>query len=530
MQKNDILTECSDVSHICNTWFWVFFVVYIVGWVVVHVFVNHALPHDAIETFMWGMHLEWGYDKHPWVTPFAAHLIMLVNRSSWFIYTIAYFISALGIYFIWQVAKEIFHPVYAFAAAAIYFIVYFYTAIPSWFNVHLFLFLFYPLITLLFYRAIKTQKITFWILVGFFAGLAMMSKYVALLLFIAMFAFLLVEPKARINFRKPGVYIALIVFFVVIFPNVYWLFQHDFISIRFPFFEASGGKKSLISHLINPYKFIQVIIAQFVFAIIPLLLLFIKNSAADKNSRILACANKIDAYDCKFILFLCVIPILIPVLLSVIFGFKLLGDWSTPLLYMFGMLFFCVKQPTVYYRRLVMFIIAMLVMLFMGFVIYTSASLFDKKAHADKYPAKLIAKTITDEWHKRYHKPLKYVAGSRYIAGYVAFYSADHPDVFVEWDQRFSQWIDLNEMKKYGAVFVQDGYYGTTVFGLPAGYNSASAFPSSVLKRFPRLEILPVQYFNWCRKRCPKNPVAVLVGFLPPDDTNASNKPAMFPR
>jgi hypothetical protein len=140
-----------------------------------------------------------------------------------------------------------------------------------------------------------------------------------------------------------------------------------------------------------------------------------------------------------------------------------------------------------------------------------------KHKHSDNYPAQAIADYATQQWWNQYHKPLKYIAGSRYIAGYIAFYSKDHPSVYVEWNNQFSPWININDLKKYGAVFIQDNYYGTTVFGGHPYTNNGKQFPPEILKAYPNLIILPVHYFSWERADKHFPPIPVLIGFLPPN-------------
>ena len=141
-----------------------------------------------------------------------------------------------------------------------------------------------------------------------------------------------------------------------------------------------------------------------------------------------------------------------------------------------------------------------------------------KHRHSDNYPAREIVNYVSTQWQEKYHKPLKYVAGSRYVGGYMAFYDKNHPSVYVEWDDNFSPWIDTKDMKKYGAVFIQDNYYGTTVFGKKPDTDNGKKFPADVLKQYPDLIILPVKYFYWERGNKKDPPIPVLIGFLPPEN------------
>ncbi|MFQ5799709.1 MAG: hypothetical protein ACE5H0_13595, partial [Bacteroidota bacterium] len=69
-------------------------------------------------------------------------------------------------------------------------------------------------------------------------------------------------------------------------------------------------------------------------------------------------------------------------------------------------------------------------------------------------PRKELSATVTDMWHQRFQKPLKIVAGSKPYADSIAFYSADHPSLFIDFDFRVSPWISAGRLRTEGLAIV----------------------------------------------------------------------------
>lgn len=80
-----------------------------------------------------------------------------------------------------------------------------------------------------------------WLAAGTCAGLALMSKYSAILTFFGAFIFLLTEPDGRRWLRRPQPWIAAIVAALVFAPVLLWNARHGWISIRFQGARAAQG-------------------------------------------------------------------------------------------------------------------------------------------------------------------------------------------------------------------------------------------------------------------------------------------------
>jgi hypothetical protein len=72
-----------------------------------------------------------------------------------------------------------------------------------------------------------------WLLAGFFAGLAMLSKYHGVLLFAGAGLFVLLSPRQRVWLATPWPYLAGVVALIVFSPVLIWNAQHHWVSFLF---------------------------------------------------------------------------------------------------------------------------------------------------------------------------------------------------------------------------------------------------------------------------------------------------------
>lgn len=71
-----------------------------------------------------------------------------------------------------------------------------------------------------------------WLLAGLAAGLGFLCKYSAVYLLVSWAVFLLLWPPARAHLKRPGPYLALLIFAVCTLPVVIWNSQHGWITAR----------------------------------------------------------------------------------------------------------------------------------------------------------------------------------------------------------------------------------------------------------------------------------------------------------
>jgi membrane-associated phospholipid phosphatase len=125
------------------------------------------------------------------------------------------------------------------------------------------------------WRAAKPDgKTRDWLVVGLAMGLGFLCKYTAAYQIICFAIFFALWPSARIHLRKPGPWLALLIFLVCTLPVVIWNSQHNWITVHHVAGNAGFGSQSKIRTLdfllaefalLNPIFFIGAILAMFGF-------------------------------------------------------------------------------------------------------------------------------------------------------------------------------------------------------------------------------------------------------------------------
>lgn len=105
--------------------------------------------------------------------------------------------------------------------------------------------LFWTLAVVIGWRAVQAGGTTGqWLLVGLAAGLGFLCKYTAAYLIICWALFFLLWPPSRIHLKKPGPYLALLVFAVCTLPVIIWNAQHGWITVHHVADNAGMGSNS----------------------------------------------------------------------------------------------------------------------------------------------------------------------------------------------------------------------------------------------------------------------------------------------
>ena len=259
--------------------------------------------------------------------------------------------------------------------------------------------------------------------------------------------------------------------------------------------------RSSVSHLSNHFLYpLQFAIEQgealLPFGLLGGLLYFMTKSSTTTTSHL-------NAFDRDFAIYIGISPFLITLLLSCLFGITLRAGWGMPLFSLFGILILMLLKPTITRKTLHQFMCIMFFLLMGLFLGYSASLLYPTTPTSANFPGKTIANVVTQHWHERYHSPLQYVAGSRWIGGNIAHYTTDHPSVYPEWNKQHAPWIHLHNLKKQGALFVWD-------------ITHHESPPEHIKQTFPTLSDPIVLTFDWHRNLYHLKPIKIGIAYLPP--------------
>lgn len=479
-------------------WLTVFILLHVFFWTLIPAWVRYTLPMDAMEGTTWGHQLVLGYDKNPflnaWLTRFA---LFLGGGYVWVIYLFSQLSVAACFWAVFEVGKKWLPPIYALIGVMLLESMQYYNLHAIDFNDNTLELGLWALTILYFYQAALKNHLSDWLLTGLFAGLGMMAKYYTALLLIPMAVFLLINPIARQRLKSPFLYAGLLLFIIIILPHTIWLFSHDFITVQYAIGRVSSPP-TLFNHIQFPLQFAW----QQLEVLLPALLLFSILFLGKKP--IFAARPSLTNFDKTFLLFMGFGPFLLTILLSAIFGMKLRAGWGQPLLSLWGIMLVTWLTPRLTRERFLSFIVFLAVLATVMISVYSIALIRGNKPSSANFPGEVIARELTMQWEKRYHKPLMFVAGPRWAAGTIAFYSKDQPSVYIDWDNKVSSWIDETKMRQEGAIFVWD----------PTEAIQVSV--KDIRARFPKLGPIEIMHFSWMRNK-KLTPVEIRVAFLPPE-------------
>ena len=157
-----------------------------------------AIHNDMAEAYVWGRQFELGYFQHP---PFWAWIAGLwfevFPRADWAFTLLAVLNAGLGLYGSWILIGDFADGDRRLAATVLLLLTPFYTFLAFKYNANSIFLSLWPWTMHFFVRSIDNRRLPDAILFGSFMGLAMLSKYFALILAATCFVAALVHPARR---------------------------------------------------------------------------------------------------------------------------------------------------------------------------------------------------------------------------------------------------------------------------------------------------------------------------------------------
>ncbi|MES2217295.1 MAG: glycosyltransferase family 39 protein [Pseudomonadota bacterium] len=493
-----MLANRNKINHL-DLWLYLFISVHVIAWTLVPYLTRFTLPMDAMEGTIWGQHFQWGYDKNPFLNGWLTGLALdFADQFEWGVYLFSQLSVAICFWSVWELGKKILSPLHALIAVFLLEGVQYYNLHAIDFDDNTIELSLWALTALCLYNALQKQKLRDWLLTGCFAGLGMMTKYYTAMLLLSITLFLIFNSDARRSFYKPQFYAGLCAFLLVITPHLVWLFFHDFITVNYAL-ERINSKSALLPHANYSVSFAWEQFAAFIPAFVLVVLLMLGRRPWLAKPR-----TSLSLFNLQFLFFIGVGPYLLTVILSALTGIKLRAGWGEPLLSLWGIILLAWLQPNITTAKFYRFMMLFFSLLAVTVTFYATTLIRAAQPSSGNFPGKIIAATLTRQWHETQHAPLYYVGGSRWLAGNVAFYSRDKPAVFIDWDKKISPWINENDLQRKGAVFVWD----------TAQKNEP--LPEVIRQRFAKLGQLQIMHFSWLRNPNAK-PIVIGVAILPPD-------------
>ena len=428
----------SNYTKNINNIFYIFIIAHLLFWTLIPSLTNDNLPLDTIEALAWGSNLDWGFNKHPPMSAFALEVFFQIFGSQdWAYYLLSQIFVIISFYYIFRFSKEILSSdLLSLVSVLLIESIYFYNYTTPEFNVNVCQLPFWTATVYYSWKIYISKEIKFTdcFLVGFFAALGFLSKYLFVYLLASiefLFLYLIIFKKQKkFDFKY---LITAEVFLVILVPHLIWLNNNDFITIKYGLARTGLEQSSIIDNIKFPIIFLikQITILTPFLLLIWLLVKKIKLKFNFKDKKFL------------FLLAINILPIVLIFLTSLITGSKIRTMWMTPFYLFFGTMFVYLLQSQINIKKLKSFIYGFIFLFFLSPVLYGYISISKDDKRTD-YPGKGIALKTQYAWDQQFNSKINVVYGNEWNAGNLSYHLKSRP----VWDG-FAEREKIDQLKDY---------------------------------------------------------------------------------
>jgi 4-amino-4-deoxy-L-arabinose transferase-like glycosyltransferase len=210
------------------------------------------LSLDEPYYWLWSKHLDLSYYDHPPMVSYLIAVSTIFGDTERFVRLPAILCAGGATWFAYALASGMMNDKRAGLLAALL------VTVTPIFSVGAFvttpdspLLLFWSAALYFAFKLVETQQARHFYAVGFFFGLAMLSKYTAALFAPAFLLFLIVSPENRVWLFRREPYLAFALGLIVFAPVIVWNYNHDWVSFGFQLKHgfAPGDRKPLMDFL-----------------------------------------------------------------------------------------------------------------------------------------------------------------------------------------------------------------------------------------------------------------------------------------
>ena len=405
-----------------NNVFYIFIISHLIIWTVVPSVTNKNLPLDTIEHLAWASNLDWGFPKHPpMVAFFSEFFFKIFGPQDWAFYLMPQIFVVISFYFIFKLANEIFsNQVLSLLSVLILESIFFYNYITPEFNVNICQLPFWTLVVYFSWKIYNSKQIKFFdcFLLGVFSALGFLTKYLFVFILFPIFLFFIyvvfIKKKKKFDFKY---LISVEVFLVLLVPHIIWLFNNDFETISYAMKRSGLDEKEIMNHIQYPLIFLLKQIG----ILIPFFILF---WTLIKKFKL-----RINLNDKKliFLLFINILPILMMLIVSIIFGSKVRTAWMIPFYLYFGILFIYLFKSYINMQKINSFVYGFLFLFFLSPTLYGFISIVETDKRTD-HPGKEIANKIQIAWDSQFSTTINEVIGDEWAGGNLTYHLKSRPE------------------------------------------------------------------------------------------------------
>lgn len=459
---------------------------HLILWTGVPLLCNTCLPLDSIEAVMWGSQWQWGYNKHPPLSAWAAELFSTAfgDAGVYMLSQLCIIIAGLGIY---RIARQFFNLTINQALLAVLLLdtIYFNQFISVEFNVNYLQMPFWAWAWYCGLAAIQNKRISSWIGLGVCVALGALTKYIAVFMLVPLVIAWWRRGELKTALCSPGLYVAGMTAILLFLPHLLWMSNNGWITITYAINRGDfSASPSWWKHLLNPCEFL---LLQGAILAPALLLGFL-------------CLRKSRGPSCPMpgALGLALGAFLFLAAISLITGMALVAMWAAPMPLALG-IWLVPRCRIDQFPRLFAGMIGCMWILFLSAYIIVNGfgPLLQKRPHRVNYPGREIARLVENRWKENSGNPLLYVISNEFLGGIVNRYSSNHPAVMINANLSHSTYLTEASVREKGAIIL---------WLKSKTHNDGRDLPIEIIypdltQRFPHLKIQSDLIIPWPRKK-----------------------------
>lgn len=468
-----------------------------------------SLSMDTQEAMVWGKYCLWGTTKHPPFSGWVAYgWYVLFGQSDKMMYVLSQIFVALGVVYIYKLARCFLDKTRAIVAAALQFCIIYYGYSTPEYNVNVVSVGLWPVCAYYFWLGYTQNRWRDWLLFGALVGLNLLNKYVSAMLLAALGIFVISDRNIIKLIKNIKIYGAILVAILFVAPHIWWLWQNDFEAFKYIAQRNHGGSiTSFWRHLIYPLKFLG---AQILFAA-PALLTYMwfwrKECSANKQTELSSGVENVATS--RFIFCTALIPAVMFAVICLLSGNAAKSMWGFPCLFMWGIAlvyFLPLKIDEKAANKLLNAVFVWVTL----FAIAYGVQCFVTTSQRYRTEVRQVAASLERKWHERTDKPLEYVGADVWFGDIMALYASHEIKPMIWMRPQNNPWFAQADFEQKGALLIATD--GGEYAHYRALYGAKVSAPKKMLLEFKN-------YFGKTKTK------EVLYGFYEPwEVTNAEEK------
>ena len=404
---------------------------------------------DMTEAYVWGREFALGYHQHPpfWAWICGAWFLAFPREIGWF-GLLSAINATLGLYGIWLAIGNFVKAETRIAAFALAFITPCYSFMAFRYNANTIFISLWPFMAHFFMRSIDRGRVVDAFGLGLFAGFALMSKYYAAVLIAACVLAWWTHPRRDRYWRSFSPYLSGAVALALFAPHLAWLATHRAPPLQYLASMSNLDVSAMASFLgwstlgalkmAAPAAVAVAALARFS----PLRIVSAwRERWSDPRFRTLAA--------------LALAPAALTFLSAILLRTRLYAEMLVGVFALWPLLCVEIARPAdlrKFTRGATLLALAALagLVVLSAPVSYITAH-WSRRAR-DVQPLRELSLAAEQEWRKTTGAPLVYVAGFDDLEKAAAFYSADRPHAFSDFDYDNSPWVEPAEVAEHGLL------------------------------------------------------------------------------